>query len=156
MPVYNRFAQLNNQINPQILRLHGPLLSVEISIPAALADLYNQMKQPIPQPKTGFAMLDTGAFRTCVDNTTIQGLGVRPVGLEPMLTPSGRKNQNTYPDHFRFPGTSIDLEFSAALGADLTEQTFNGQPIIALVGRDILAESVFIYNGLAGMFTLTH
>ncbi len=159
MPVYNYYSiKPDGSIteDPTLLRLAGPLLNVEISIPTALAQLYNQIKKPIPPPITGWALLDTGAYRTCVDNHTIQSLGVSAVGLEPTLTPAGKKDQNTYPAHFKFPGTNIDLDFGEVIGADLKGQTFNNQPIIALVGRDILSECVFIFNGKAGMYTLAH
>lgn len=159
MPIYNYFSfkpDGNITIDSNLLRSAGPLVNVEISIPTALAQLFNQNKQPIPSPITGWAMLDTGAYRTSVDNTTIQSLGVSAVGRESTLTPSGHKDQNTYPAHFKFPGTTIDLDFNEALGADLKGQLFNEQPIIALVGRDILSACLFIYNGSSGMYTLTH
>lgn len=159
MPVYNYYSinPAGNIItDPNTLRLAGPVISVEISIPTALAQRYSQINVPIPPPISGLAMLDTGAYRTSVDNETIQSLGVSAVGLEPTLTPSGKKDQNTYPAHFKFPGTSIDVDFNEALGADLKDQSFHGQPIIALVGRDILSACLFIYNGTDGMFTLTH
>ena len=57
---------------------------------------------------------------------------------------------------FKFPGTSIDLDFGEVIGADLQGQVFNGQPIIALIGRDILSDCVFIFNGKSGMYTLAH
>lgn len=159
MPIYNYFSfkpDGNILIDSSILRSAGPLVNVEISIPTVLAQLYDQIKQPIPAPITGWAMLDTGAYRTSVDNTTIQSLKVSAVGRESTLTPSGPKDQNTYPAHFKFPGTTIDLDFNEALGSDLQGQMFNGKPIIALVGRDILSECLFIYNGSSGMYTLTH
>lgn len=158
MPIYNRFVNLlqGNQLDPQALMMVGPILNVEISIPTALANLYSKTGISIPQPISGLAILDTGAYRTSVDNKTITSLGVQPVGLEPTLTPSGRKNQNTYPAHVKFPGTTIDLDFNEALGADLEEQKVNNQPIIALVGRDILSQCVFIYNGAMGTYTLAH
>ena len=159
MPIYNYYSikpDGNIIEDPNLLRLVGPLLSVEITIPTALVQLYNQTKQAIPAPITGWAILDTGAYRTCIDNTTIQSLGVNAVGLEDTLTPAGRKKQNTYPAHFKFPGTTIDLDFGEVIGADLQGQKYNNQNIIALVGRDILSACILIYNGKSGMYTLSH
>lgn len=159
MPVYNYYSITPSGVittDSNVLRLAGPLINVEISIPTPLAQHYNQLRLPIPSPVSGWAILDTGAYRTSIDNTTIQNLGVSTVGLEQTLTPAGKKEQNLYPAHVKFPGTSIDLEFNQALGADLQEQSFNNQPIIALVGRDILSACLFVYNGTSGMYTLTH
>jgi hypothetical protein len=59
----------------------GPLLQVEISIPSALEQLLAAQNQPIPSPKTGWALIDTGATRTCVDAKTVSALGVNPIGV---------------------------------------------------------------------------
>lgn len=134
----------------------GPLLEVEISIPQALVN-YNIANGIVsPPPLKGYAIIDTGAFPTCVDVTSISSLGVQPVNIRPTLTPAGTVNQNTYPVHVKFPGTSIEIEFQETFSANLSGQNFNGQPILALVGRDILSSCILIYNGLTGEYSLSH
>lgn len=157
MPVHNRFfIQPDGKFNSNILVSTGPLLSVEVSIPKELADLFTKEKKAIPQPKTGFALIDTGATRSGVDRSVITQLGVQPVGVARTLTASGEAKQNLFPSHFRFPGENIDIDFSSVLGVNLSGQNINGQPIIALLGRDILSKFIFIYNGPGGFFSIAY
>jgi len=157
MPVHNRFfIQPDGKINPNILVSIGPLLSVEVSVPKELADFFTREKKLIPPPKTGFALIDTGATRSGVDKSVITQLGVQPVGVARILTASGEVEQNLFPAHFRFPGENIDIDFSSVLGVNLSGQNINGQPIIALLGRDILSKFIFIYNGPGGFFSIAY
>lgn len=156
MPVHNRiFTPSPIIFDPVALLNNGPILTVEISIPNALATLLTSQNQPIPSPSTGYALIDTGATRTCVDHQVITQLGVNPVGTITSGTAGGTVNQSLFPAHVRFPQESIDLDFNACVGVNLTGQTALSQPIIALIGRDILQHLLFIYNGPAGMFTVT-
>lgn len=134
----------------------GPLLEVEISIPQALINYNNANSIASPLPQSGYAIIDTGAFPTCIDVTAVSSLDVQPVNIRQTLTPAGPVNQNTYPIHVKFPGTSIEIEFQEALSANLSGQNFNGRPILALVGRDILSSCILIYNGLTGEYSLSH
>lgn len=157
MPVHNRFfIQPDGKLNPNILVATGPLLSVEVSIPKELADFFTKEKKVIPPPKTGFSLIDTGATRSGVDKSVITQLGVQPVGVARILTASGETKQNLFPAHFRFPGENIDIDFSSVLGVNLSGQNIDGQPIIALLGRDILSKFIFIYNGPGGFFSIAY
>lgn len=132
----------------------GPILGVEVSIPKELADLLTAEKKAIPSLKAGYALIDTGATRSGVDHSIITELGVQPVGVAKTLTAGGEVEQNLFPAHFRFPGENIDIDFSSVLGVNLKGQNVNGQPIIALLGRDILSRFVLIYNGPGGFFSI--
>jgi hypothetical protein len=82
---------------------------------------------------------------------------VNPVGTANVGTAGGRRKQSTYPVRLIFPGTAFPgFEHPAVLGADLSGQLALPQkPLIALIGRDILRRCVFVYNGSAGMFSLS-
>jgi hypothetical protein len=43
---------------------------------------------------------------------------------------------------------------ATVVGVALQGQNVNGQPLIALVGRDILRQGLFVYSGIGGFFTL--
>lgn len=155
MPVHNHFfLQKNGQFNPNILVNTGPLLNVEVSIPKELADILTEQEKVLPSPKTGFALIDTGATRSGVDKTIITQLGVQPVGITETLTAGGKVEQNLFPAHFRFPGEGIEIDFSSVLGVDLKGHEINGQPIVVLLGRDILSRFILIYNGPGGFFSI--
>lgn len=49
----------------------------------------------------------------------------------------------------------FELEFSSAIGVNIQAQQVNNQPIIALLGRDILSRCLFVYNGTLGIFTIS-
>ena len=159
MPVYNYFT-IDSQgiiIQDQTTLINaGPLINVEISIPNALATYNQQNSVPIPSAKSGYALIDTGCSFTSVDDSTVSSLGVKPVGLGKVGTAGGQRQVNLYPAHVKFPGTQIEIDYSSVLSADLNGQNFKGTPIIALIGRDILAQCVLVYNGITGMYTFAH
>ncbi len=104
------------------------------------------------------ALVDTGASITAIDVPILSQLGVNPVGKASVGTADGPALQSTFPARIAFPGTGFPgFEIPAALGCNLQGQivAMNQKPIIALIGRDILSRFVFIYNGSAGMFTLS-
>jgi hypothetical protein len=128
----------------------GPLLPVNVQVPTTLASHLSQSGQPVPPPVSGQALIDTGASISAVDGTVIQSLGVQPVGVVKVNTPSGSAYQNQYPVQFVFPGTNLpSIQGTHAIGSVL-----KSQGILALIGRDILSRFVFIYNGTSGFITL--
>lgn len=71
-------------------------------------------------------------------------------------TAAGVVQQNIYPLHFTFPGLGpkpLEVESQRTVGVNLSA-VGGGHGFIVLVGRDLLANCVFIYNGPQGMFTL--
>jgi len=159
MPVYNQIFFQNTpngaQIDPNVLAKAGPVLAVEVSIPTALTEKLTKENKPIPQPKTGLALIDTGATHSCVDDGAISQLGVNPIGRTKIQGSAGAHEVNIFPAHFRFPAIpNFEIDFTATLGVDIQAQKVNGRPIIALLGRDVLLRCVFVYNGPLGIYTL--
>ena len=155
MPVHTRFFLDSSQnLNPSGLQVAGPILNVEVSLPGSLAEILSEKGDPIPAPAAGWALLDTGASRTCVDGETISGLGVNPIGLVPVGSAAGQAQHSLYPARLRFPAEGLDIDFSSVVSVDLTGQAVEGQPITALIGRDLLARCMLVYNGPGGFFTL--
>ena len=159
MPVHNKvFLHQNKKGKSQFHRAPlltgGPVLAVEVQIPSALALHMTSKNQPLPTPVTGVALIDTGATRSCVDNSVISGLGVQPVNIMNVLTANGKVQQHTYPAKLVFPADKFEVEFADAIGVDLGGQTAHGQSIIALIGRDLLSEWLFVYNGPLGTFSI--
>ncbi len=151
MPVHNQFLLgPNNQLNPGPLRQRGPVVNVEIQIPTVLSKKLQQQGKPLAQPIKGLCLVDTGASKTCVDATAVEGLGVSPMNKVQVQTPSGSTSQYLYPVRMSFPDTPLPgIEFSSVIGSVLA-----AQGIVGLLGRDVLSHFVLIYNGPAGMFSL--
>lgn len=158
MSVYNHLllqkTPQGTQLNPAGLFLNGPILNVVISLPKPLVELYTKEGKKIPPVKSGAALIDTGATKSCIHNRIMQDLGINPTGIITSHTANGAKKCNVYPAHFSFPVAKFEIELASVVEVDLTGQHFNGQQIIVLVGRDILMNSVFVYNGTLGIYTI--
>ncbi len=78
-------------------------------------------------------------------------LGIPPVGLIQLGTAGGQHLGNLYPAKFTLfvAGGSFSFESPRATGAKIM-----GQPYIALIGLDVLANVVMIYNGGMGVITM--
>ena len=150
MSIFNRFYLVNNQMGAGHLAQQGPTFPVEIHVPSGLAQVMTQAGQPLPRPVSGMALFDTGASVTCVDASVITSLGVQPVGQGKVHTPSGEANQSIFPARLSFPTMNFSMDFNAVFGANLAPQG-----IIALIGRDVLSNAVFTYNGPGGFVTLS-
>jgi len=85
----------------------------------------------------------------------MKGLEVNTIGQATSHTANGARQCNLYPAHFTFLGANIEVDFTSVVEVNLTGQVFNGQHVIALIGRDVLANTMFVYNGKLGMYTLS-
>jgi len=128
----------------------GPVIPVVISPDPAFAAALQAVNKPIPQPVTGFALVDTGATTTCIDGTIAQQMGLAPSGTAKLSSASHQATDClTYPVQLHFPAWNVALQSPKAMGV-----TIANQGIIVLVGRDLLQNCVFVYNGADGSFTL--
>ncbi|HHT9141405.1 MAG: aspartyl protease family protein [Planctomycetes bacterium] len=132
------------------------MLEVEIAVPSALVQYLTTQNLSIPPSVSGFALIDTGATRSCIDEQAVSTLGVNPIGTTTTMTAAGPVQQSLYPARLRFPVHGFEVEFNSAIGVNLKGQGVGDKPLIALIGRDILAKTVFIYNGFGGFFTFAY
>ena len=138
--------------DPVQLSQRGPSLNVEIHLPPLVSTLAAQNGQPLPAPRAGIGLIDTGATFTAVDEGVLVSLGLRPVNVIQILTPSGGDTQGVYPCQISFPGTPIlgSIPFNA-VGSRLA--SFG---VIALIGRDLPKHFLMVYNGVEGSWTLSY
>ena len=167
MPTYNSFnfeiprdpqpGQQIPQPSPKSLAVNGPIIQFQVEIPPVLAESLQRASTPIPNPVEGFALIDTGASITAIDGIVFTQLGINPNGIAMVGTAGGLQQQSPYPVRLTFPGTGIPgVNHAKALGCNLAGQLVLGnRPVIALIGRDILQRFILIYNGSAGMFSLS-
>lgn len=150
MPILNGvFVQPpSNALGPGVLQQTGPIIDVQVAVPTALEQLLRQSSKPVPPPVKGRALIDTGATISSVDDATIRGLGVSPVGLINTGTAGGPQQQNMYPARFILQA-GWTFEFSRVTGSNLT-----GTGLVALIGRDVLSRTILVYNGPLGVFSL--
>ncbi len=158
MPIHNHFFRKLNQGQdpaPEGLLSAGPLLQVQVEVPQALASFLSEKGETIPAPQPGWALIDTGATRTCVDKDILGRLGVQPTGTVKTGTAAGQVEQLLFPAKLSFPAAGgFQVEFGSVIAVDLCGQTVAGANVVVLVGRDVLSRCLLVYNGPAGIFTL--
>jgi predicted aspartyl protease len=105
----------------------------------------------IPAPVSGFALIDTGASVTCIDNAKALELGLPVVDTMKMMSASHTAiDQPAYPINIEIIGTQMQFGLPKAMGANLASQG-----LLALIGRDVLALFTMFYNGPTGQITLS-
>jgi predicted aspartyl protease len=132
------------------MRLGGPLLQAEAHVPDAVAKKLSEESKAIPQSQTGGALIDTGASICCIDEAAATALGLQPIDQIQMCGVAGSKMHNVYIAKVSFPGTPLGSMEWRLVGGDLKEQK-----LLLLIGRDILRQCIFIYNGHLGIATIT-
>ena len=107
-------------------------------------------REPLPEGPTGAALIDTGATQTCFDTVAANSVGLPVVG-KGLMSSASHNNQEVplFAGLLQIPGYG-DLKMYNAMGARLQDLG-----IVALIGRDALWDSIFIYNGVDGSFSLS-
>jgi hypothetical protein len=155
MPVFSFFHW--SQEHGRTLADTGPLVSVEVSIPAALKQYLSEKGQPIPPPQSGFALVDTGAFATAVDQSIFDALGIQQIDTIPTSTPHGAGTSPVYPASLTFPGLNLtDMPMERVIGCNLKWTNIEGKEVIMLLGRDLLKYFLMVYNGVSSDLFLSY
>lgn len=102
-------------------------------------------------------MIDTGAAVSAIQEQALTGLGIAPINSVPVSTPSGDSHMFIYPARVSFPGLDVTPHaLSTFAGCQLDWITPDGRNLIMLLGRDVLAEFLMVYNGRNGTVTLAY
>lgn len=117
-------------------------------------------KLQIPQTVPIRALIDTGASATCIDPSALLPLQLTPTGIATVHTPSTKSNEPSEHEQYDIslivPAAAnqppLVLHILPVICADL----LSSQGFHALIGRDVLSQCIFIYNGPAGFFTLAY
>ncbi len=157
MPVFDfDFQTPNLKIHETLLR-DGPLLAVEISVPAAMELWCLTQSFPVPPAVCGYALVDTGAAVSAVHEGVLTALGLAPIDSVPVSTPSGDSDMFVYPARVSFPGLDVTPHtLTTFAGCQLDWLTPNGKNVVMLLGRDVLSDFLMVYNGRTGAITLAY
>jgi hypothetical protein len=139
------------------LRTLGLVFPVEVHVPATIAAQLQQAQQPVPPPRSGIAMVDTGAGITSVHEPELLALGLNTVGQANFGTAGGVRTQQLYPATIRIPAQNWSFKLATVAGCDLTGQIIPllpPQPLLVLIGRDLLQGMTLHWNGPGGICTL--
>lgn len=130
------------------LRGQGPTVSVLVTVTQALEQSLVATGHPVPDPVPVTALVDTGASSTAIQAGIAQQLGLQPVSVVPISTPSSA--------NVPMPMYAVRLILPQSVIWETTaiEAPLEGQGIQGLIGRDVLSQAVLIYLGYANQFTL--
>jgi predicted aspartyl protease len=125
---------------------------VQVTVPQELEQLLKSKGQPVPAPISGFALVDTGATMSMVDDHAIEGLGVGPVGTATLQTAGGPLESALYPVRVVIgvpQQPMLDLSFGR-----ITSGPLQKSGLLCLLGRDLLQHVLLVYDGANGRFTV--
>ncbi len=140
------------QIGPK-----GPIADIAVAVSAPRQSALAKAGIPAPPPVAVRGLIDTGASCTCVDPSVIKQLGIPPTGKCHMFTPSSGAAPVTM--NLFDVTLIIFMEQGQAHVADLllpvaeAELDHNGCQV--LIGRDVLSNGAFFYDGKSGRVVLT-
>lgn len=136
---------------PVAMILQGPRLRVILGPEQTIARQLQQKGEQLPGTVTGWALIDTGASCTCVDEDVAKQLQLPAVDVEIMTSASQEAcERNVYPVSILVPDLQLPISASRAIGASL-----KAQDLVLLIGRDVLQACLLVYNGRIGQFTLS-
>ena len=136
----------------------APLIDLIVSASAPRLAALDEAGVPWPAPQQIRGLIDTGASHSCVDPTVLKALRLQPTGNVPMHTPSTGAtpmNADTYDAGTIIPnGVQPALTFTS-MQVSACELLLT-QGFHALIGRDILASCILVYNGGNSTMTLSY
>ncbi len=114
----------------------------------------------VPAPVQISALVDTGATGTVIDPSVMQTLGLTPTGTVNVITPTTGSTPVPCPQFdiaLVIPGaTANDPPLIFQTIPVIASELLAPQGIHALIGRDILDQCFFVYNGGVKQFTLAY
>ena len=129
----------------------GPRVRIALLPIKEHANSFSDKGEPLPNPVSGWALIDTGASMTCVDQEAAQKAKLAVVNSGPMVSAThDNEIVPIYAARLQIEGIPQYVEAKSAYGVRL-----KSQGLIALLGRDMLARCIFIYNGHDASFSLS-
>ena len=129
----------------------GPALQLSVGPSRELITALSGVGIRVAAPQTVTALIDTGAHTTVLNPDVVKRLGIQPVGVTMINTPSSITPLVCNRYH-------INVYFSEEFVVEnvfAIEAPMGGVPYHCLVGRDILRFATLVYVGPANQFTLT-
>lgn len=129
----------------------GPRIPVVAFQNGKIAEILMQKGEALPSPVSGWALIDTGASVSCIDDGIAQKLKLPVVDMVKMTSASHDGTEcSVYPVRLEVQGVGLNMDIDRAVGANL-----QSQGLIALIGRDVLQLCTLYYNGHMGQITLS-
>jgi len=107
----------------------------------------------VPESVIGDAMIDSGAQATTIDTSVAERLQLPRTSKIEAFGIGGRSEGYTSPCSIFIPSLKLTTNCARAHCHELTK---NAKHIIALIGRDILKQMTFFYDGINGQVQLVY
>ncbi len=128
----------------------GPVVAVSLRPLEAQRRVLAERGEPIPAAVDGLALIDTGASCTCVDQDAAIRAGLNVIDRGTIASASHSAHD--------VPVFACEIDV-AELGQIRHRRamgvTLANQGLLAVIGRDMLASTVVIYNGLTGSLSIS-
>ena len=138
-------------IRPENLTRAGPQLQVVIGASRRYVEALDIGREEEPEDVEGVALIDTGATCTVIQKGIADKLGLSPVG-QAMISTASNEGVSCAQYEIDISLRERDIRFENLV---VVEVPIILPPIICLIGRDMLAQGVFIYAGHDNSFTLS-
>ena len=134
----------------------GPVTLIGVGVSQVRRKALQLINREFPARRAASALLDTGSSGTMVDSAIISTLGLAPRDTTRLITPStGSKAVDLYVYDLSIwllgsqPGDTLEI-LTQAIGTNLKRHGVG-----MLLGRDILADCIMLYNGASKTCTLS-
>jgi hypothetical protein len=121
-------------------------------------DALQKSNLPIPPPLRVRGLLDTGSSKSAIDTHIVQSLGLHPTGSELVHTLStwGTPHHTiTYDVSIMILGSGSAIKNTFVVPAlAVTESALKYLGFEIVIGRDVLAHCLFVYDGRANLFSV--
>ncbi len=134
---------------PEMLAARGPLVPVTLTLTEETSRAYAERGGNLPEPVSGFAMIDTGAERTCFDEASARKAGLPVTGSAPMTSATHANHEVPVFSGRIIVMGSFNIDVVRGLGPNLA--AFG---LVALIGRDLLKDALLTWNGPVGSIAL--
>jgi hypothetical protein len=124
-------------------------VTVRVGSPGFVEEELRRTGRPLRDPVEVEALVDTGSGRSILQRELARSLGLTPVGTVEIDTPSSTD----------VPALEYWVRFwfdsAASVEVKVLEAPLPVARIRALLGRDVLDQARFVYDGVRGEFSLT-
>ena len=135
----------------------GPLIDAFVGVREPRLKALQAANQPLPQPVIIKALVDTGASHSAIDPAILTtALQLSPRRIAKTITPSTGSTPHkcyTYDVSIHVPMGSATSLFSK-MAWEVSGLALRHQGFDMLLGRDILASGILVYDGKARTFAL--
>ncbi len=147
-------VQLQFVNSPRNLVQLGAHIPVLVSMPSAL-----KVDGGVVKPRLVFGHIDTGATHTCIDVALANDIGLPQIGFSQSFTASGKQRTPTFVADLTLPTFDQKLYKNMSIcscslpyrpGEEPSPQNFG-----ILIGRDLLADWVLIWDGARSLVTIS-